>query len=56
MWRLSYITAIWEKPKEIKRDESLMDVIATILTEYLDSGTVTMQKYHQQYHEAIENQ
>ena len=42
--------------KEIKTDESLIDAIATILTEYLDSGQVSKEKYHQRFHEAIDSQ
>ena len=55
-WRLSYITALRKKLKEIKTDESLIDAIATILTEYLDSGQVSKEKYHQRFHEAIDSQ
>ena len=55
-WRLSYITELRKKLKEIKTDESLTDTIATILTEYLDSGKVTIEKYHQRFHAAITSQ
>ena len=34
----------------------MIDAIATILTEYLNSGQVTKKKYHQRYHEAIDSQ
>lgn len=55
-WRLSYITQLRKKLKEIKTDESLIDAIATILTEYLDSGYVTREKYRQRFHKAIDSQ
>ena len=55
-WRLSYITTLRKKMKEIKTDESLIDAMATILTEYLDSGQVSKEKYHQRFHEAIDSQ
>ena len=55
-WRLSYISGLRKKLKEIKTDESLIDAIASILSEYLDLGEVTVSKYNSRFHNAIRSQ
>ena len=48
-WRLTYITALRNKLKELKTQESLIDAMASILTEYLDTGMVDRSKYSKRY-------
>ena len=42
--------------KELKTEESVIDAIASILTDYMDNGLVEREKYHPRYHPAIRAQ
>ena len=55
-WRVHYITTLKNRLKLFNTKPGITDTLCTAITEWFDTCTVTISKYHPKYHSALQSQ
>ena len=55
-WRVHYITTLRNRLKLFNTKPGITDTLCTAITEWFDTCTVTISKYHPKYHSALQSQ